>query len=319
MEVFSRGPRCGALRPAIFIHPYLLKPVRGVERERIRKFCQLRPQDYPDFEILFAAADGDPAVPVVQRLIAGFPERLIRLVVVTERLGANSKVSNLCRLVRESAHDLMVITDSDVHVETTYLKSVAALFFAIHRGVIALYRGSGNFQFVAALDCVGSSAAFCGAALVARELEDIKFMMGSTMATTKQRLAEIGGFEAMVDLHWTTTSSENALADRGYRHRTALRSGRHGISVAEDRSVLASRIALGHGYRKHPSRWTFRNVIHSRPSLDDCSRLCGTLSSNCCGISGSLFHPAGSPRRRMVVVGPARSSVTEAILAPASP
>jgi len=49
-------------------------------------------------------------------------------------------------------------------------------------GVTALYRGIDNLQFVAAMDCVGSSAAFCGAALVARELEGVKFMMGSTMA-----------------------------------------------------------------------------------------------------------------------------------------
>ena len=84
-------------------------------------------------------------------------------------------------------------------------------------GVTALYRGTDNLQFVAALDCVGSSAVFCGAALVARELEGINFMMGSTMATTKQRLAEIGGFEAMVDLHSDDYELGHRIADRGYR------------------------------------------------------------------------------------------------------
>ena len=84
-------------------------------------------------------------------------------------------------------------------------------------GVTALYRGHDNLHFVAAMDCVGSSATFCGAALVARELEGLKFMMGSTMATTKARLAEIGGFEAMVDLHSDDYELGRRIAARGYR------------------------------------------------------------------------------------------------------
>ena len=160
----------------------------------------------------------DPSVPVVQKLIADFPGRPIRLIVVAERLGPNTKVSNLCRLVREARHDLLIVTDSDVRVEPGYLRSVAAKFRDPGvGGVTALYRGHDNLHFVAAMDCVGSSAAFCGAALVARELEGLKFMMGSTMATTKARLAEIGGFEAMVDLHSDDYELGRRIAARGYR------------------------------------------------------------------------------------------------------
>ena len=43
--------------------------------------------------------------------------RPIRIIVVEDRLGSNSKVSNLCRLVHEARHNLLVITDSDVRVE----------------------------------------------------------------------------------------------------------------------------------------------------------------------------------------------------------
>ncbi len=181
----------------------ILKPIRGLDPGAYENFASFCRQDYPEFEILFAVSDaGDPAAPVIQKLIADFPERPIRLIVALERLGANTKVSNLCRLVQEARHELLVITDSDVRVERGYLRGIAETFRDPSvGGATALYRGRDNFEFVAAMDCVGSSAAFCGAALVARELEGLKFMMGSTMATTKARLSEIGGFEAIVDLH----------------------------------------------------------------------------------------------------------------------
>ncbi len=193
----------------------VLKPVRGLDPDAYENFASFCRQDYPEFEILFAVSDAvDPVVPVIEKLIADFPARSIRLVVVAERLGPNSKVSNLCRLVREARHDLLVITDSDVR-SSRDICAVSRRCFAIRAsgGVTALYRGSDNLQLVAAMDCVGSSAAFCGAALVARELEGLKFMMGSTMATTKQRLAEIGGFEAMVDLHSDDYELGRRIAD----------------------------------------------------------------------------------------------------------
>jgi len=231
----------------------ILKPIRGLDPGAYENFASFCRQDYPEFEILFAVNDGDdPAVPTIQKLIADFPERAIRLIVVTERLGANTKVSNLCRLVREARHDLLVITDSDVRVQPGYLRSVAEMFRDPSvGGVTALYRGQDNLQFVAALDCVGSSAAFCGAALVARELEGLKFMMGSTMATTKARLAEIGGFEAIVDLHSDDYELGRRIAARGYRIELL----REPVWMAFPSETLGN-------YLRHELRWAIgiRNI-----------------------------------------------------------
>jgi ceramide glucosyltransferase len=230
-----------------------LKPVRGLDPGAYENFASFCRQDYPEFEILFAVNDAeDPVVPVVQKLIADFSGRSIRLILVAERLGPNTKVSNLCRLVREARHDLLVITDSDVQVEPGYLRRVAAMFRDPGvGGVTALYRGRDNLQFVAAMDCVGSSAAFCGAALVARELEGLKFMMGSTMATTKERLAEIGGFEAMVDLHSDDYELGRRIAARGYR-----------IELLPEPVWMAFPSQTLGGYLRHELRWAIgiRNI-----------------------------------------------------------
>jgi ceramide glucosyltransferase len=231
----------------------VLKPVRGLDPDAYENFASFCRQDYSEFEILFAVNDAeDPAVPIVRKLIADFPGGSIRLIVVAERLGPNTKVSNLCRLVREARHDLLVITDSDVRAEPGYLRSVAAMFRDPGvGGVTALYRGRDNLQFVAAMDCVGSSAAFCGAALVARELEGLKFMMGSTMATTKERLAEIGGFEAMVDLHSDDYELGHRISARGYR-----------IELLPDPVWMAFPSQTLGAYLRHELRWAIgiRNI-----------------------------------------------------------
>jgi ceramide glucosyltransferase len=224
----------------------ILKPVRGLDPNAYENFASFCRQDYPEFEVLFVVSEAtDPAVAVIRKLAGDFPGRTIRVVVVDDSLGPNSKVSNLCRLVREARHDLLVITDSDVRVEPGYLRSLAAMFRDPKvGGVTALYRGADNLQFVAAMDCVGSSAAFCGAALVARELEGLKFMMGSTMATTKQRLAEIGGFEQMVDLHSDDYELGRRIAARGYRIEL----------LAEPVSMAFPSQTLGE-YLRHELRW----------------------------------------------------------------
>jgi ceramide glucosyltransferase len=231
----------------------VLKPVRGLDPGAYENFASFCSQNYPEFEILFAVNDPeDPVVPFIQRLMADFPERSIRLIIVTERLGANTKVSNLCCLVREARHNLLVITDSDVRVEPEYLRSVAAMFRDPSvGGVTALYRGRDNLEFVAAMDCVGSSAAFCGAALVARELEGLKFMMGSTMATTKERLAEIGGFEAMVDLHSDDYELGHRIAAQGHR-----------IELLPEPVWMAFPSQTLGAYLRHELRWTIgiRNI-----------------------------------------------------------
>jgi ceramide glucosyltransferase len=231
----------------------VLKPVRGLDPGAYENFASFCRQEYREFEILFAVNDPeDPVVPLIQKLMADFPERPIRLIIVTERLGANTKVSNLCRLVREARHDLLVITDSDVRVEPEYLRSVAAMFCDPSvGGVTALYRGRDNLEFVAAMDCVGSSAAFCGAALVARELEGLKFMMGSTMATTKERLAEIGGFEAMVDLHSDDYELGRRIAARGHR-----------IELLPEPVWMAFPSQTLDAYLRHELRWAIgiRNI-----------------------------------------------------------
>ncbi len=55
-------------------------------------------------------------------------------------------------------------------------------------------------------------------ALVARRFEGgVQFAFGWTMATTKERLAEIGGWESMADHHSDDFELGNRIARQGHR------------------------------------------------------------------------------------------------------
>jgi ceramide glucosyltransferase len=252
LEFFRpRRRSTGDFQPPVSI----LKPVRGLDREAYENFASFCRQDYATYEILFAVSDADdPIIPVIERLIRDFPERSIRLLIGAEPLGPNSKVCKLCRLVRESRFDLLVISDSDVRVEPDYLRAVAGAFRDPQVGAVTmLFRGMVDDGLGSQLDCVGSSAEFCAAAIVARQLEGVKFTLGATMATTRERLAEIGGFEALVEFHSDDFELGNRIAGRGYR-----------VEILADPVWMVYPAQSVGAYLRHELRWAI-GLRHIRP------------------------------------------------------
>jgi ceramide glucosyltransferase len=210
------SPRDDSFAPAASI----LKPVRGVDRDAYENFASFCRLDYPEYELIFAAADpGDPAVSIIEKLQRDFPERAIRIVIATEWFGENKKVNNLAAAARAAKHDLLVMADTDVRIEPDYLKEVAAPFTDPRVGAVtAFYRCLGGGTLAAALDMLGMCADSLPDALVARKLEGkMQFAFGWTMATTKKVLAEIGGWEAMANHHSDDFELGNRIAKAGHR------------------------------------------------------------------------------------------------------
>jgi ceramide glucosyltransferase len=200
----------------------ILKPVRGVDRDAYENFASFCRLNYPEYEIIFAVADAnDQVVPVIEKLQRDFPDRQVRLVTPVEQLGENNKINSFCRLVKEARYDLLVMTDSDVRVGRDYLREVAGPFAdPAVGGVTSFYRCAGGGTFAADLDMLGMCMDSVPSALVARKLEGkVQFAFGWTMATTKKHLAEIGGWEAMVNYNSDDFELGNRIARQGYRVR----------------------------------------------------------------------------------------------------
>jgi ceramide glucosyltransferase len=177
----------------------LLKPVRGLDfgtYENFASFCRL---DYPEYEILFAVNDEcDPAMPVIEQVMAEFPGRRIRLLVGAEDLGANRKVNKLARLAKEAQNDVLVLTDGDVRVGSNFLREVVAPLADEKTGAVtSFYRGIAERNLWAELEAVGASGDFFAGVLVADWTEGIHFGLGASIATTKKWISKMGGFEAI--------------------------------------------------------------------------------------------------------------------------
>ena len=192
-----KEPATGILPPIS-----ILKPMKGADSDTyaaLRSHCL---QEYGAYEVLFGVNEAnDPAVPIVRRLIQEFPNLDIRLLVCTEVLGTNRKVSNLIHLLREARYAHVVVNDGDIKVAPTYLQEIAWHFNDPNVGMVTcLYRGKPAQTLGSELEALGIAADFIPGVLTARYLEGgLHFGLGSTMAMTRTGLEKIGGFAAAVD------------------------------------------------------------------------------------------------------------------------
>jgi ceramide glucosyltransferase len=180
----------------------ILKPLKGTEPEMYESFRSHCLQDFPDFEIIFGVSDADdPAIQLIERLVIEFPDRVIRVVICSKKLGTNTKVSNLAQMMVEAKHELILVNDSDIRVSPDYLRRVTAPISDSKLGLVTcLYRGVPTSTLGSRLESLGISTDFSAGVLAARQLEgSIHFGLGSTLAFRRHDLEAIGGFEAFVD------------------------------------------------------------------------------------------------------------------------
>ena len=184
----------------------VLKPLKGIDPEIWESFCSHCEQEYPKFQLIFGVSDpADPAVEVVRRLQAKYPNLPIELIVCDRVLGANIKVSNLAQMLPAARHELLLVNDSDIRVSADYLRKVITPLADASVGLVTcLYRGvaspTARPTLGSRLEALGISTDFVPGVLSARFLErGLRFGLGSTLAFRRRDLEAIGGFEALMD------------------------------------------------------------------------------------------------------------------------
>ncbi len=196
----------------------VLKPVHGLEaqlRENIESFFR---QDYPHYEILFAADEAnDAALDVVREVSAHYPHIPCRIL-ITGRPWPNPVVYSFHSMAEAANYDILVTTDSDVEVDATYLREVVAPLLDPKVGMLTcVYRGKNAAGFFSGLTAIGMSIEMTAGVLVANLLEGMKFGLGPTTVVRKDALASIGGYEALKDYIAYDFAIGNLIAKAGYR------------------------------------------------------------------------------------------------------
>jgi ceramide glucosyltransferase len=176
-----------------------LKPVRGLDPDAYENFASFCRQDYPEYELIFCTTDeSDPSVPVIQKLMRDFPGRQIRLLYSAGHTAINDKVAKLRLMEREARYEYIVINDSDVRVDAQYLRQVVKpLRNPQVGGVTCFYVTPREGSFVDKLQTMGMISDFYAGVLVAWQLDGVQFALGPTMASTKQRIRDFGGFQVL--------------------------------------------------------------------------------------------------------------------------
>lgn len=194
-----------------------LKPIKGLDEDAYENYASFCRQDYPEYEIVFCVDPGDPALPVLERLICDFPERQIRLLFGSGRNAINDKVARLVRLTAEAKYDLFVITDGDVRVQPDYLRTVVAPFRDPHVGAATcLYAATKETTLVQELQSIAMISDFFAGVMVAWKLDGVKFTFGQTIVTRRQSVDGYGGYQVIEDRPADDVWAGRLVADQGY-------------------------------------------------------------------------------------------------------
>jgi ceramide glucosyltransferase len=246
----------------------ILKAIKGLDPSLYEALASHCRQNYDaPMEILFGLSDlADPAMTVIEQLRAAFPRIELRVIHCPAALGANGKVSNLAQMLPHARYEHILISDGDILVGPQYLRNILS-WFAPAPGsakavgmVTAAYRGRTHGRLAGDGPTIGSrlealaiSTDFFPGVLTSRMLEGgIHFGLGSTLATTREAIAAMGGLETLVN-HLADDYELGARIDKaGYRVMLAP-------EVVET-SVPAYNLA---GFWAHQLRWS-RAVRDSR-------------------------------------------------------
>jgi len=197
----------------------LLKPVHGAEprmRENLEGFFV---QDYPSYEILFAAdEENDAALDIIREVAARHPEIPCRILVTGRPNLPNPPAFSFMHMADAASYEILVTSDSDVAVARDYLKQVVPPMLDPEVGMLTcVYRGKNAGGFWSAMDAIGMSIEMTAGVVTANLLEGMKFGLGPTIVTRKDSVAKIGGYRVTAEYFSNDFVIGNFIEKAGYR------------------------------------------------------------------------------------------------------
>jgi ceramide glucosyltransferase len=190
-------PRPVAQPPGALPPVSIVRPVCGIDNfleETLRTSFELA---YPAFELIFCVASArDPAVRVVENLIAAYPQVRARLLVGDDRVSLNPKLNNCVKGWRAASHRWIAIADSNVLMPSDFVQRLLAAWKQDTGLVCSPPAGCRPLGFWANLECAFLNAYQARAQYFVDTL-GIGFAQGKTMLWRRADLEAAGGIGAL--------------------------------------------------------------------------------------------------------------------------
>lgn len=175
----------------------ILKPLKGCDAETRECLQSWMRQDYEgSLQILFGVRSmDDPVCALVKELLAENSGCQAQLIVCPEAIGSNAKVSTLAQLEPFAWHEVLCVSDADVHAPADFLSCAAAPLRWRDVGLVnCFYRFANPVGIGMRWEAFAVNADFWGQVLQARSLRPMDFGLGAAMLLHRDRLARVGGF-----------------------------------------------------------------------------------------------------------------------------
>ena len=235
----------------------LLKPLHGDEPGLEAHLASFFEQDYPDYEILFCTREPDDAgLEIARKVAARYPHIQAEFLWTGGQPDyINAKVASMELMEAAAAHDILVVSDSDVRVTPDYLRAVALPFADPHVGAMCCpYRGvAAEGGLWARLEAVGMSVEMTAGVLVARAMEGMQFVLGPTMVFRREAIRQMGGFKITADY----CADDFVLGNETFKLGQRVVLSHHAIDHMVINSSFISSL-------KHQVRW-MKSTRFSRP------------------------------------------------------
>ena len=209
--------------PSLPLPISILKPLKGCDKTTAESLQSWFNQNYTgQTQILFGVADAnDPVCKIARELLRENPGQDAQLLVCSESLGTNGKVSTLVQLERSARHSLILISDADVRVPPDFLANVVAPLRDSKIGLVnCFYRLANPTTAAMRWEAIAINADFWSMVLQYAGIKPIDFALGAAILVRREALAEIGGFTALADCLADDYQLGHRIAKKG--HRTAL-------------------------------------------------------------------------------------------------
>jgi ceramide glucosyltransferase len=179
----------------------ILKPLHGAEPRLAENLAGFISQDYPaPVQIVLGTnAPEDAAAPVARAMVAGHDN--VAYYPGPRAPAANGKVGSLIAMMPLAAHDVLVLSDSDMVVGPDYLARINDALSQPGVGAVScLYVGRGDTGLWSRIGAVMIAAQTLPNMVVGIATGMAQPCMGSTIALRRETLAAMGGFEALADV-----------------------------------------------------------------------------------------------------------------------